>query len=55
MKILTKFASSQDLDLSLKVEITVEAKGDGRLSDQKIQETKIALRELGLDDHLAVG
>ncbi len=50
MKVLTKFASSQDLEMKLRVEITVEAKGDSQLSDQKIEETKIALRELGLND-----
>ena len=55
MKVLTKFAASQDLDMQLKVEITVETKGDGQLSEQKIEETKIALRELGLDDEVEVG
>ena len=54
MKVLTKFASNQDLDLRLKVEITVEAQGDGHLADQKIEEIKIALRELGLNDDVIV-
>ncbi len=52
MKILTKFAASQELKLTLKVEVTVETAGDGQLSPQKIEETKMALRELGLDDHV---
>jgi hypothetical protein len=55
MKVLTKFAASQELNLRLKVEITVEAQGDGQLSDQKIEETKMALRELGLVDQVEVG
>ncbi|MCL4301234.1 MAG: hypothetical protein KJ077_36215 [Anaerolineae bacterium] len=55
MKVLTKFASSQDLKLILKVEVTVEAIGSGQLSEQKIEETKIALRELGLSDEVKVG
>jgi hypothetical protein len=55
MKVLTKFASSQDLKLTLKVEVTVEATGDGQLSEQKIEETKIALRELGLDSEVKRG
>lgn len=55
MKVLTKFASSQDLKLTLKVVVTVEATGDGQLSEQKIEETKIALRELGLSDNVEIG
>jgi hypothetical protein len=55
MKILTKFASSQELRMTLKVEVTVETTGGGKLSEQKIEETKIALRELGLDDKVEMG
>ena len=55
LKVLTKFAASQDLDMTLNVTVTVEAKGGGHLSEQKIEETKIALRELGLDDEVEVG
>jgi hypothetical protein len=55
MKILTKFASNQELRLKLTVEIVVESTGDGQLSDQKIEEARIALRELGLDDNVEVG
>ncbi len=54
MKILTKFVSSQELKMTLKVEVTVETIGGGKLSKQKIEETKIALRELGLDDSVDV-
>ena len=50
MKILTKFASNHDLKLSLQVEISG---GDG-ISEQKIEEMKSALRELGLDDDVIV-
>lgn len=52
MKVLTKFASNQELKLKLTVEVVVESTSDGQLSDQKIEETKIALRELGLDDRV---
>jgi hypothetical protein len=55
MKVLTKSASNQDLELKLMIEITVEAKGDDQLSDQTIEETKIALKELGLDDDVMEG
>ncbi len=54
MKILTKFAASQELKLTLKVEVTVEATGGDQLSTQKIEETKIALRELGLEDEVRI-
>jgi len=33
--------------------VTVEATPDGGISNQKIEETKVALRELGLDDDVA--
>jgi hypothetical protein len=52
MKVLTKFASSQELKMGLNVRFTIEATGSGQLSAQKIEETKIALRELGLDDNV---
>jgi hypothetical protein len=51
---VTKFAASQELKLTLKVEVTVEATGGGKLSTQKIEETKIALRELGLNDDVRI-
>lgn len=52
MKVLTKFASSQDLEMKLQVEVSVEARDGGQLSEQKLEEIKIALRELGLDDRI---
>jgi hypothetical protein len=45
-KVLTKYATNKDLELNLEVKITV--KGD--VSEQKQNETKIALQELGLSD-----
>ena len=54
MKVLTKFASSQELKMDLHVTFTIEASGDGRLSEQKIEETRIALRQLGLNDDVEV-
>lgn len=48
MKILSKFATGGNVKLSLNVEIN---QPDG-ISQQKIEETKVALRELGLDGEL---
>jgi hypothetical protein len=45
-KVLTKFATNKDLKLTLKVEVTVE----GEITTQKIEETKVALSELGLNN-----
>jgi len=45
-KVLSRFASGKGLKLVL----SVEASPEGGVSDQKIEEVKIALRELGLDD-----
>ena len=45
-KVLSKFASGEGLKITLNVEVSPK---DG-VSDQKIEETKVALRELGLDD-----
>jgi hypothetical protein len=47
-KVLAKFASGQGLKLKLNVEV----KPDGGISKQRLEETKAALRELGLDDEL---
>ncbi|MEW6156089.1 MAG: DUF499 domain-containing protein [Verrucomicrobiota bacterium] len=47
-KILAKFASAQGLKLTVKAEITPE----GGISKQKLEETKSALRELGLNDDI---
>ena len=44
-KVLSKFSANKDLKLRLKINVVV----DGEISDQKIEETKVALQELGLD------
>jgi hypothetical protein len=45
-KVLSKFATQTGLRLALKVEIAPE----GGVSNQKLDEIKVALRELGLSD-----
>ena len=45
-KVLSKFASARGLKLTVKVEVSP----DGGVSRQKLDETKSALRELGLND-----
>ena len=47
-KVLSKFAAAK----GLKLRLTVEAKPDGGISKQKLEETKSALRELGLNDEI---
>jgi hypothetical protein len=49
-KVLSKFATQTGLKLALKVEITPE----GGVSSQKVDEIKIALRELGLSDNVTL-
>ena len=49
-KVLSKFATSEGLKINLKF----EAKPEGGISSQKIEETKIQLRELGLQDNINV-
>ena len=49
-KVLSKFASSRGLKLTVKVEISPE----GGVSKQKMDETKSALRELGLTDDVTL-
>jgi len=49
-KVLSRFAASKGLKLTLNVEVFSE----GGISTQKIEETKVALRELGLDDDIQV-
>ncbi len=49
-KVLTTFAANSDLKLTLKVEVAPQ----GGLSEQRIEETKLALRELGLADDIEV-
>ncbi|WP_254175247.1 ATP-binding protein [Planktothrix pseudagardhii] len=48
MRVLSKLTTDQDVKLTLKIEFSIE----GEISQQKRDETKVALQELGLDDHL---
>ncbi|MGA7933892.1 MAG: hypothetical protein WCA35_10125, partial [Kovacikia sp.] len=48
MRVLSKFAADKNLKLTLKVEISAE----GEVSEQKFEETKTALHELGLEGEL---
>jgi len=43
-KVLSKFAGSQGLKLTLSIEVSPE----GGISPQRIEETRMALQELGL-------
>lgn len=47
-KVLSKFATAKGLKLKLSIEVAPE----GGVSKQKIEETKAALRELGMNDDL---
>ena len=47
-RVLAKFATASGLKLSVKVEVAP----DGGVSQQKVEETRAALRELGLNDKL---
>jgi hypothetical protein len=47
-KVLSKYAAGKGLRLTVRVEISSES----GISNQKIEETKVALRELGLNDNL---
>lgn len=47
-KVLSKFAGGQGLKLTLSVEVAPE----GGISSQKIEETKVALQELGLNSDI---
>lgn len=49
-RVLSKFAVGKGLKLSLNIEIAPE----GGLTIQKVEETKLALRELGLSDEVRV-
>jgi len=50
-KVLSKFAGGKGLKITINVEVSPE----GGVSTQKIEETKVALRELGLNDDLKSG
>jgi len=47
-RVLSKFATGSGLRVTVKIEIAPE----GGVSDQKVEETRSALRELGLNDML---
>jgi len=47
-RVISKFAS----DKNLKLKVSIEASPESGISKQKIEETKVALRELGLNDDL---
>ncbi len=47
-RVVSKFAAEKDL----KLKITIEVSPESGISMQKIEETKVALRELGLNDDL---
>jgi len=47
-KVLSRFAAGTGLKLTLKVEVSSEA----GIATQKVEETKVALRELGLSDDI---
>jgi hypothetical protein len=47
-KVLAKYATASGLKLT----VTFEASPDGGLLPQRVEETKAALRELGLDDEV---
>ena len=49
-KVLSKFSTGEGLKINLKF----EAKSEGGISSQKIEETKVHLRELGLQDNINV-
>lgn len=51
MKVLTKFTSNRDMKLMLRVEVS----SNDSISQQKVEEMKAALRELGLGDDVIVG
>ncbi|MCT7957354.1 ATP-binding protein [Laspinema palackyanum] len=47
-RVLSKFASDKAVKLTVKIEVAIE----GEVSEQKQDETKVALQELGLNDQL---
>jgi hypothetical protein len=49
-KVLSRFANTDGLNISIRVEVVPT----GGVSIQKIEETKISLRELGLDDQVKI-
>ena len=51
-KVLTRYATGKGLKMTLTLTATVEASEGAGISNQQIEETKVALRELGLKDEL---
>ena len=51
MKVLSQYATEKDLKITLSFEVSPE----GGASTQNVEETKAALRELGLNDDITVG
>lgn len=49
-RVLSRFAADPGLTLTIKVEFSA----NGEVSEQKLQETKVALQELGLDDNVQI-
>jgi len=49
-RVVSKFAADKDL----KLKVTVETSPRSGISEQKVEETKVALRELGLNDNVSV-
>jgi hypothetical protein len=49
-KVLTRFATTKGLKIKIDFEVS---QADG-ISEQKVEETKVALRELGLGDDIKV-
>jgi hypothetical protein len=47
-KVLSKFSANKDLKLTLTVNVVVE----GEISEQRLEETKVSLQELGLDSDI---
>jgi hypothetical protein len=50
MKVLSKFAAGK----SLKIRISVDVNEEGGISEQKVEETRAALRELGLGEDIGL-
>ena len=49
-QVLSKFASDKNVKLTVKIEVSIE----GEVSQQRRDETKVALQELGLNDEVDV-
>jgi hypothetical protein len=54
MTFYNKVLSKYSVGSGLKIRVAIEANSDAGISSQKVDETKVALRELGLDDDLTI-